>query len=60
VVETDGPVGPQAMLDLLASDQLARLLEKQTEQLERLAADPDRLPTSAEAPAPIVEFKFSE
>jgi hypothetical protein len=30
------------MLDLLASDQLAWLLEEHTEQFERLSADPAR------------------
>jgi len=60
VVEGHGPVGPQATLDLFASDQLARLVEEQTEQFERLSANPDRLSTIEEAPAPIIEFKFSE
>jgi len=60
VVEAHGPVGPEATLDLLASDQLARLLEEQTEQFEGLTADPDRPPTSAQAPTSIIEFKFSE
>jgi len=60
VVEGHGPVGPQATLDLFASDQLARLVEEQTEQFEGLSADPDRLSTIAEAPASIIEFEVSE
>ena len=58
--KVDVPIGPQSALDLFARDELARLFQEQTEQVDGLSAEPDRLPSSCEAPSPIVKFKISK
>ncbi len=60
VVKVHVPIGPQLALDLLTSDQLAGLVQEQTEQVEGLSAEPDPLPSSPEAPSPAVKFEVSE
>ncbi|OLC82841.1 MAG: hypothetical protein AUH72_05805 [Acidobacteria bacterium 13_1_40CM_4_65_8] len=60
VMKVDVPVGPQPALDLFTSNQLAGSLEQQTEQIDRLSAEPQRLPSSPQAPSAIVKLEVSE
>jgi hypothetical protein len=59
-MEVDRPVRPQPALDLFTGNQLPRLLEQQTEHIERLSAEPYRLPASSQAPSTIVKLEVSE
>ena len=60
VMKVDVPVGPQPALDLFTSNQLAGTLEQQTEQIDRLSAEPHRVPSSPQAPSAIVKLEVSE
>jgi hypothetical protein len=60
VMKVDGPVGPQTALDLFTSNQLAWPLEQHAEHIERLSAEPHRLPARPQAPSAIVKLKVSE
>ena len=50
VMKVDVPVGPEPALDLFTRNQLAGPLEQQTEQIDRLSAEPYRMPSSPQAP----------
>jgi len=54
------PVGPQPALDLFTGNQLARTIEQQTEQIDRLAAEPYGMASSPQVPSAIVKFEVSE
>jgi len=60
VMKVDGPVRPQPALDLFTSNQLPWPLEQQTEHIERVSAEPYRLPASPQAPSAIVKLEGSE
>jgi hypothetical protein len=60
VIKIDDPVWPQPTLDLFASDQLARPFEQQTEQIDRLSAEPYRVRSSLQLPSAIVKREVSE
>ena len=60
VMRVDGPVRPQPALDLFTSNQLPWPLEQQTEHIERVSAEPYRLPASPQAPSAIVKLEGSE
>jgi hypothetical protein len=60
VIKVYVPIGPQPTLDLFTRNQLAGLLEQQTEQIDGLSADPHRLPASPQPPSAIVKLEVSE
>jgi hypothetical protein len=60
MVKVDGPVRPQPALNLFTSNQLPWPIEQQTEHVERLSAEPYRLPAGPQAPSAIVELEVSE
>src|SRR4030095_4938844 len=60
LMKVAGPVRPQPALDLFTSNQLPWPLEQQTEHIERLSAEPHRLPASPQAPSAIVKLEVSE
>jgi hypothetical protein len=60
VIKVDVPVGPQPALDLFTSNQLAGPLEQQTEQIDRLSAEPHRFPSSPQVPSANVKLEVSE
>ena len=60
VMKVDRSVGPQTALDLFTSNQLAGPLEQQTEQVDRLSAEPHRLASGPQAPSAIVKLEVSE
>src|SRR5438874_3835008 len=60
VMEVDVPVRPQPALDLFTGNQLAGALEQQTQQIDRLSAEPHGLPSSPQRPSAIVELEVSE
>jgi hypothetical protein len=60
VIKTDVPVWPQPALDLFTRDQLTRPLEQQTEQIDRLSAEPYGAHSSLQLPSPIVKREVSE
>jgi len=60
VIEVDAPVRSQPVLDFFTGDQITGPLEQQTEQIECLSAEPQRLSSSAEASSAIVELEGSE
>ena len=60
MLELHVAVRPQATLDFLTRNQLARTIDQQAEKIERLAGESDWLTSPAEFPRSCVQFELSK